>query len=169
MLKEIKNQAKISLLSIKYAIMREMLNKATFFMNVTFMILNNAAFIVQWIIIYSIKDNVGGYSLNQVFMLWGIAAGTFGFSNFFFKKAHELYDIINTGKLDAFLVQPKNILLSAITTDVSPSALGDILYGFIVVIISGFTIFKLLLFIVLSICGGIMLTSFSIILNSLSF
>ena len=132
MLMAVKNQFKISFLSIKYAIMREMLNKATFFTNVIIMILNNATFIIQWIILYSLKDNVGGYTFKQVLLLWGIAAGTFGFSRFFFKKAFELSDVINTGKLDSFLVQPKNVLLSVITTDVSPSALGDIIYGYII-------------------------------------
>ena len=70
MLTEAKNQLKISILSIKYAIMREMLNKVTFLSNIFFMILNNASFIIQWIILYSIKDNVGGYTLKQVYLLW---------------------------------------------------------------------------------------------------
>ena len=169
MLMEVKNQIKISLLSIKYALMREMLNKATFIMNIIFMILNNSAFIIQWLIIYSIKGNVGGYELKQIFLLWGIAAGTYGFSHFFFKKSYDLADIINTGKLDAFLVQPKNVLISAITTDIETSALGDIIYGFIMLIVSGFNLSKLILFIILSICGGLIATSVSIILSSLSF
>ena len=67
MLTEAKNQIKVSLTSIKYALQREMLNKVTFISNVLFMILNNASFIVQWIILYSLKDDVGGYTLKQVF------------------------------------------------------------------------------------------------------
>ena len=51
MLTAVKNQVKISFLSVKYALMREMLNKVTFFTNITFMILNNAAFIIQWIVL----------------------------------------------------------------------------------------------------------------------
>ena len=169
MLTEAKNQIKISFLSVKYSIMREMLNKTSFFTNVIIMILNNASFILQWMILYSLKDNVGGYTFKQVLLLWGVAAGTFGFSRFFFKKAFELYDIINTGKLDAFLVQPKNVLLSTITTDVSPSALGDIIYGYIMLFVYGFTIPRFLLFTIFIICGGFITTSLSVILSSLSF
>ena len=55
MLMEVKNQIKVMLLSTKYALQREMLNKVTFISNVLFMILNNASFIVQWIILYSLK------------------------------------------------------------------------------------------------------------------
>ena len=169
MLTAAKNQLKISILSIKYAIMREMLNKVTFLSNIFFMILNNACFIIQWIILYSIKDNIGGYSIKQVYILWGIAAGTYGVAHFFFKSAFSLSETINNGKLDSYLVQPKNVLLTAITTDVEPSALGDILYGYIMLFLSGITISKFILFTILSILGGITLTSISIILGSLSF
>ena len=75
---EVKNQLKVTLKTIKYGLMREMLNKTSFIMNVTFMILNNASFIIQWIVIYSIREDVGGYTLNKVLLLWAIAASTFG-------------------------------------------------------------------------------------------
>ena len=169
MLTEAKNQFKISMLSVKYAIMREMLNKTTFLTNIIFMILNNASFLIQWAVLYSLKDNVGGYTFKQVMLLWAMAASTFGIAHFFFKKAFELSDMINTGKLDSFLVQPKNVLLSAITTDVDTSALGDILYGFLILFICGTTPLNILLFIIFSICGGFILVSLSVILSSLSF
>ena len=65
MLTAVKNQFKISFLSVKYALMRELLNKVTFFTNIIFMILNNASFIIQILILFSIKDNVGGYSMKM--------------------------------------------------------------------------------------------------------
>ena len=169
MLTEVKNQIKVMLLSLKYAIMREMLNKVTFFSNIIFMILNNAFFIIQWLILYSLRENVGGYTFNQVLMLWGIASGTFGFANFFFKKAYYLSDTITNGKLDAYLVQPKNVLISCITSDVSPSALGDLTYGYIVLFLSGITISKFVLYTFFVISGGIIMVDIAIILGSLSF
>ena len=169
MLMAVKNQLKVTLLSMKYGIMREMINKASFLVNIVFMILNDAAFIVQWLILYSLKNQVGGYTMKQVFLLWGLATSTFGFSRFFFKKAFSLSDTINLGKLDSYIVQPKNILISAITSDVEPSALGDMLYGIIMLIASGITISKFALFILFSISGGLILVSIAIILASLSF
>lgn len=169
MLTAVKNQLKITILSIKYGIMREMVNKASFIVNIVFMILNDAAFIVQWVVLYSLKNEVGGYTLKQVFLLWGLAAGTFGFSRFFFKKAFSLSDTITLGKLDSYIVQPKNILLSAITSDVDPSALGDIVYSFIMLFASGITISKLILYPLCIITGGIIVVAIAIILASLSF
>ena len=169
MLMEVKNQIKVMILSIKYAVMREMLNKVTFLSNIIFMILNNASFIIQWIVLYSLRENVGGYTFNQVLMLWGIASGTYGFAHFFFKKAYYLSDTITNGKLDAYLVQPKNVLISCITSDVAPSALGDLIYGYIVLFLSGITISKFILYTLFVILGGIIMVDIAIILGSLSF
>lgn len=169
MLTEVKNQFKISILSVKYALMREMLNKVSFIFNIVFMILNNATFIIEWIIFYSLKDNFGGYTFKMVLLLWAISASTYGFAHFFFKNSFNLHDTINNGKLDSYLVQPKNVLLSCITTDVEPSALGDIIYGFIMLLIYGFTMTRFVLFILFTILGGITITAFAVILSSLSF
>ena len=169
MLQAVKNQIKVTSKTIKYALMREMLNKTSFIMNISFMILNNASFIIQWIILYGLKEDVGSYTFKQVLLLWALAASTYGFSHFLFKRSFDLSDIITNGKLDSFLVQPKNVLISAITTDVEVSALGDILYGYIILTINGLTIVKLILFTLFSITGGIIITDIAVLLGSLSF
>lgn len=169
MLTEARNQIKVTNQSIKYALQREMLNKVTFISNIVFMIINNACFIVQWIILYALKENIGGYTFKQVLLLWGMAALTYGISRFFFKDAFELPEIINSGKLDNYLVQPKNVLISCITSDVEVSAIGDIIYGFIMLFLFGMSIKGVLLFLFCGICGGLVVASISVICSSLSF
>ena len=66
-------------------------------------------------------------------------------------------------------MQPKNVLISAITTDIEVSALGDILYGYIVLVISGLTVTKFLLFTLFSITGAIIITDIAVLLGSLCF
>ena len=169
MLTVVKNQIKVMILSLKYAVMREMLNKITFLSNVVVMVLNNASILIQWFVLYSLRENIGGYTFNQVLILWGVASGTFGFAHFFFKKAYFLSDTITNGKLDAYLVQPKNVLISCITSDVEPSALGDIIYGYLVIFFSGITFSKVFLYTLFVISGGIIMVDIAIILGSLSF
>lgn len=169
MLMAVKNQFKVSCLSIKYAVMREMLNKTSFIMNILFMILNNASFLIQWVVLYSLKPNIGGYQIKEIVLLWGITAGSYGIAHFLFEKAFDLSDCINTGKLDSFIVQPKNILISIITSGIKTSALGDILYSYIMLIIYGITVKNFLLLSLFNIVGAIIVTSFSIVLCSLSF
>lgn len=169
MLMEVKNQVKVLILSVKYNIMRQMVNKVTFITNIIFMILNNASFIVQWIILFSLKDEIGGYTMKEVILLWGMAAGVFGISHILFYKAFELPDLIINGKLDTFLVQPKNVFLSVISSDTSVSAIGDLIYAYICLLIYGFSIKNFILFTLFSITGGIILTAFASVVGSLCF
>ena len=169
MLTVVRNQAKCTFLALKYGIMKEMLNRASFISNILFMILNNASMIIQWVVLYSLKDNIGGYTFKEVMLLWGLAASTYGVSRAFFSSAFKLSDTINKGKLDAFLIQPKSVLLNAITTHVSSSAIGDIIFGYLMIFFYGFNIKVLLLFTLFSITGGLIITSVAIILGSLAF
>ena len=149
MLMGVKNQIKVCLLSWKYSLMREMINKISFFSQVVFMILNNASFIVQWLVLFSIKDDVGGYTFQQIFYLWGISSFLYGISHFFFDETYSLSNTIMNGKLDSYLVQPKNVLISVITSDVDLK--------------------KFLLFTFLGIVGGLTTTAIIVIWSSLAF
>ncbi|MFT4145208.1 MAG: ABC-2 family transporter protein [Mobilitalea sp.] len=169
MLTVVKNQCKVMLLSVRYNIMREMTNRVSFLMYVSFMVLNNATFIIQWLLLFSLKSDIGGYSIDEVMLLWGLAAGTFGFAHVFFTGGFLLSDLIINGKLDAFLVQPKNVLLSAITSRTSSAAIGDVVYGYLIVIIFHFSIGNLLWFTIYSIMGAIIMTAFAVITESISF
>ncbi len=169
MLTAVKNQIKVIVLSLKYNIMRQMINKVTFLSNIIFMILNDASFIVQWAVLFSIRDVIGGYTLKEVLLIWGIAANTFAISHLLFYKTYEMPDLIINGKLDSFLVQPKNVFLSVITSDTSISAIGDLIYAYICLIIYGFSIKNFILFTLFSITGAIILTSVVSIAGSLCF
>lgn len=169
MLMEAKNQIKVTIKSIKYNIMRQMLNKVTFVSNIIFMMLNNACFLVQWIILFNLKDTMGGYDLQDVFLLWALAASTYGLAHITCHKAFSLSELIVNGKLDQFLVQPKSVLISAITSDTSISAIGDLLYGIVVLFVCKPTLQVVGLFIVFTITGAIIVVAFAIIVGSLSF
>ncbi len=86
-----------------------------------------------------------------------------------FSKTFDLSDLIINGKLDSFLVQPKNVLLSVITSDTDISAIGDFIYGYICLFIYGATIQNFLLFTLFSITGGIIFTAVASIAGSTSF
>ncbi len=169
MLTAARNQIRVLLLSVKYNLMREMTNRVTFFMNVTFMILNNGTFVIWWMLLFTLKENIGGYELKDVMVLWGLAAGTYGLSHIFFQRAYSLPDLIMHGKLDSFLVQPKNTLLSVISSGTNTSAIGDLLYGYIVLSIFNFSLRNLILFTYFTIMGALILTAFAVITGSISF
>lgn len=169
MLTAAKNQLRVCALSVKYNIMREMINKVTFLTNICFMMLNNASFIIQWVILFRLKDNIGGYTINEVMLLWGLDASCFGLARILFARAFSLSDLIINGKLDSYLVQPKNVLLSVMTSETNTSAIGDLLYGFVIICIFSFNIRRFLLFLLFTVTGTVTVTAFALLMGSLSF
>lgn len=169
MLTVVKNQLRVCFLSIQYNIMREMVNKVTFLTNVVFMVLNDASILVQWFILFRLRDDVGGYSLREVLMLWGLVAASFGLSNILFARALSLPNLIINGKLDAYLVQPKNVLLGVLTSETRISAIGDLLYGVILVCVCRPGVGGFCLFLLFTITGAFAFTAFALLLGSLSF
>lgn len=169
MLTEVKNQFRVCIWSVRCNIMREMVNKVTFLTNICFMMLNNAAFLIQWAILLHLKEDVGGYTMREVLLLWGIVAGSYGLAHTLFDRAFSVSGLIANGKLDSYLVQPKNVLLGVITSGTNPSSIGDFLYGLAVICVSGFRFGRLILFLFFSVTGAVVLTSFALLLGSLSF
>lgn len=169
MLTGAKNELRVCFLSIKYNIMREMVNKVTFLTNVVFMVLNDASILVQWFILFRLRDDVGGYSLREVLMLWGLVAASFGLSNILFARVLSLPNLIINGKLDAWLVQPKNVLLGVLTSETRISAIGDLLYGVILVCVCRPGVGGFFLFLLFTVTGAFAFTAFALLLGSLSF
>lgn len=160
---------RVCALSVKYNIMREMVNKVTFLTNVGFMVLNNATFLVQWMILLRMRGDVGGYTMREIMLLWGFMAASFGLSHILFARAFSLSDLIIKGKLDSFLVQPKNVLVSVLTSATDSSAIGDFLYGTALVCACKPGVGGFFLFLLLVVTGTVIFTAFAVLLGSLSF
>lgn len=169
MLTAVKNQFRVCVWSIRCNIMKEMTNRVTFLTNVCFMMLNDASILIQWMILFHLKGDVGGYTMREILLLWGVVAGSYGLSHILFNRAFSLAAVIISGKLDSFLVQPKNVLLGVLTSDTNSSSIGDFLYGFVIVCISGMGPGRVLLFLLFSVTGAVILTAFAVLLGSLSF
>ena len=165
----LRNQVRVCLLSIKYNIMREMLNKVTFMTNIFFMILNNGSFLIQWAVLFRLKGDIGGYTMREVMLLWGVCAASYGLAHILFARVFSLPELIINGKLDAWLVLPKNVLLGVMTSSTRTSAIGDFAYGLILACFCGVGVKGILLFLLLTANGAIIVTAFALLAGSLSF
>lgn len=164
-----KNQLRVCLLSVKYNIMREMVNKVTFVTNIIFMMLNNASILVQWVILFHLREEVGGYTMKEIMLLWGMTAASYGLSHILFARVFSLPELIISGKLDAFLVQPKNVLLGVMTSATNVSAIGDFLYGLVVIGIFCTGVSGLYLLPLFVLTGTAIFVAYALLLGSLSF
>ena len=133
----VKSNLKLMFSYLKLNIKKEWKYKTSFFMQIFMMILNDLFFIIQWYIIFKFVDNIGGYGFKETMLLWAVGAGGYGVSHLFFHGAWDIKDIVYDGKLDVYLTQPKNVLLNVACSKTDISAIGDILYAFVILIIIG--------------------------------
>lgn len=154
---------------LKLNLQKEYQYKSSFYTQILMMIINNSFFIIQWLIIYNVTDSIGGYEFNDIMLLWGIAAVVFGVAYLLFDGVHSIGNMIYNGKLDVFLTQPRNVLINVITSRSSVSAIGDILYGFIVFAIVGATWWQFLLLLPIGIIGAIIYVAVIVCFQSLGF
>lgn len=165
----VKNNLKLIFSYFKLNLKKEWKYKSSFFMQIIMMILNDLFFIIQWYVIFQLVDDIGGYGFNETMLLWAVAAGGYGFSHAFFAGAWNLKDIVYEGKLDVFLTQPKNVLINVCCSSTDVSAIGDMIYAFVVLAIIGAPWYWYLIMVPAMICSGLIFLSVYVAYVSLCF
>lgn len=155
----------------KFNLSAGMAYRGAFFLQVFSMVLNNSAFIIFWIILYSkIGDSIKGYAFSDVMFLWSLVAVGFGLSVVFLGNANYISRIIYSGELDVYLTQPKPVLLNLTASRMVVSGWGDIIYGIILYFIAvKFSLVSVLVFIFGSVLYALMITALKVIYHSLTF
>ena len=165
----VKNNLKLIFSYFWLNLKKEWKYKTSFFMQIIMMILNDLFFIIQWLIIFQLVDNIGGYGFRETMMLWAVAAGGYGVSHVFFGGAWNIKEIVYEGKLDVFLTQPKNILINVCCSSTSIAAVGDILYSYVVLAIIGVPWYYYLTIIPACILAGLIYVSVYVVYVSICF
>ena len=165
----VKNNLKLIFSYFKLNLKKEWRYKSSFFMQIIMMILNDLFFIIQWYVIFQLVDDIGGYGFNETMLLWAVAAGGYGFSHTFFAGAWNLKDIVYEGKLDVFLTQPKNVLINVCCSSTDVSAIGDMIYAFVVLAIIGAPWQWYFIMVPAMICSGLIFLSVYVAYVSLCF
>ena len=145
--------------------------RASFFSQAFGMALSNSSFIFFWWVAFEqIGGRIAGYSFEDVLFIWAVTSTGFGLSTILFANASRLTQLIVTGELDTFLLQPCNILLNVICARTNLSAYGDLLYGFVIMFIfyTGNGVAWLWFFIGILLCG-LLLTAITLSAHALSF
>jgi len=104
--------------------------RASFLTQVIGMILNDGFYFVFWIIFFDRFQQIQGWKLNDMFLLFGLVAAGFGIAVYFFGNTWQLVDVIINGQLDYYLSLPRPVLLHVLASRSISSGLGDAIYGF---------------------------------------
>ncbi|MCY9659138.1 ABC-2 family transporter protein [Paenibacillus chondroitinus] len=144
--------------------------RLSFLLTAGMMIINNVVWIVFWGIYFGRFHVLNGWEMQDVMMLWAVAAGGFGVMATFFGNATRISNLIATGQLDIYLTQPKPVLLHVLISRMSVSAIGDVLFALLIYAAfgdkSGLGLLKFTLAMVLS---TLIFIFFTVIVNCLAF
>jgi viologen exporter family transport system permease protein len=111
--------------------------RGAFAIQALFMMLNNAVFFVFWWVLFRRVPDVRGWRLEDVEVLFGITATSFGLVVAVTGGVRHLGRIIEEGELDTLLTQPKPTLLYALGMRSQASGFGDMLSGLGFLVASG--------------------------------
>lgn len=144
--------------------------KFNFVVQVIFMVLNNAAFTLFWIVIFSHLDEINGWILNDFLALFSLAAICYGVASLFLGNWRDLNEIVSEGKLDFYMVLPKDVLAHTLVSKSFFSAVGDVIFGIILFFLAvPFTLITIFYLILFTIGGALILVSLSVIMNCAAF
>lgn len=155
---------------IKTSIRASMSMRASFLLEVIFMMANNIIFFVVWWLFFRQFKDIGGWTIQEMISVMAIGSGGFGIMQVFFGGMRSLARIIINGDLDPFMTQPKNLLIHILGSKSNARGWGDIISMIIFMILGGFYTWNTAPLILLgAVCAGLVFTSAGIMAHSLAF
>ncbi|MBE2197344.1 MAG: ABC-2 family transporter protein [Anaerolinea sp.] len=145
--------------------------RASFITQIVGMFINNGIYFVFWLIFFDRFGAVRGYQIGDIYLLFAIVAFGYGIGYMFAANTGaNLAYLIAQGRLDYYLVLPRNLLLHVIFSRMSVSTIGDVSFGLVAYLFTGrFHPLEILLFLLTSVSAGLIFVGFGIITGSLAF
>jgi ABC-2 type transport system permease protein len=103
--------------------------RAAFLLQAAFMALNNLLFFTVWWVLFQRFEQIRGYRLEDMLVLYGVCCGGFGLAMLLCGGLRELAARITEGELDSLLSQPKGVLLRVLMSRSQASGWGDLVSG----------------------------------------
>jgi ABC-2 type transport system permease protein len=130
-----KKELNFAIYAIKKNIQSSAELRTSFWMNVFGMMINNIAFLILWVFLIQKVGSIGGWSQADIFGLEGFGALVFGMVYSVGAGLREMPRLVAGGRFDQFLISPKNLLTRIATSSFDASAVGDVLFGIICIVI----------------------------------
>ncbi|HMQ31796.1 MAG TPA: ABC-2 family transporter protein [Chloroflexaceae bacterium] len=144
--------------------------RAAFLTQVVGMVVNNGLYFLFWVLFFERFEEVGGYGLRDVALLYGVAACAIGLGVYLFGNTVSLAEVIAEGKLDYYLALPRPALLHVLASRSVASGLGDASYGLLTFLVLGpHTLDGAARFALAVLCGAAVFVGFLVLVNSLAF
>ncbi|MEA2506305.1 MAG: viologen exporter family transport system permease protein [Actinomycetota bacterium] len=155
--------------TMKTALIEAWTNRKSFWLQVSFMIANDLAIVVFWLLFFRKVGTVRGWDTGHVLVLFGVLANVTGIAMGILANARRLGQMVADGELDAVLALPVDPLLYLLVRRVDTALLGDLVFGPLIFVASGHvTAESSVVFVVASLCAAAFFVSFLVILGSVT-
>ena len=137
-------------------------------------LMQSLGFVFLWAVFREIPE-INGWSFYQMVFVYGMSAISLGLNEFLFAGSWNVGRYIREGSLDRLLLRPIGTMFSVFADDVGIHGLGSVLFGLAVCITSlcrlqvGFSVGKLLFWLVAMVCGALIFFSVNMICAALAF
>ena len=116
-------------LTLKTALLEAWTARASFFTQVTFMIVNDLVFVAFWFLFFNRVGEVRGWDAARTLTLLAILATVTGIALGLCANARHLGEIISSNELDAVLPLPVDPLAYLLVRRIDTALLGDLVFG----------------------------------------
>lgn len=155
---------------IKMNLASAMEYRASFISQVFGMLINNGIYFLFWLIYFDRFQEIQGYQIGQIYLLFAIVAGGYGLAFALCGNANRLSTLIAEGRLDYYLALPRPVLPHILMSHCQISTIGDISFAIVAYLFTGlFTLPDILLFLVACLLVATIMVSFSTVFGSLAF
>ena len=166
-------ELKFALYAIKKNIQNSAELRTSFLMNVVGMSINNTCFIIIWIFFIKSVGVINGWTAADIVGLQGFVALCFGIVFSAGAGIRRLADYTASGVFDRFMLSPKNLLVVIATASFGASAVGDMVFGIVCLIIYALlihaSIYQILLILLLVVISSLVFLAAAIAISSMSF
>lgn len=164
---------KLAIVNIKKNFLNARELKSAFIISIIGMVLNNFSFTFLWLYFGKSVGVLNGFAPMDIFGIYAINTTSYGIVCAFLYGLYNIPSYISSGNFDKFLITPKNTLVKVVTSSISTSAFGDLLFGitcFIIFCLSTkIGLIGILLMILFTFLSTVVFFSFSLFCMSISF
>ncbi len=145
--------------------------RASFISQIVGMLVNNGIYFVFWIIFFEQFGTVRGYNVDEIFLLFAVVTVGYGLAFMFAGNTQRnMAYLIAQGRLDYYLVFPRNLLLHVAFSRMIVSTIGDVTFGLIAYTFTGrFHPLEIALFLFSALLVALIFIAYAIITGSLAF
>jgi len=143
--------------------------KISFFLTIFIVMLKQIFFLISWGFFFDRYKVVQGWDFKSMVFMYGSVCFAMGVVEGFFYGFRDLTRMIETGQLDSFLLQPKNVILNIAISKGDISNLGEILTGLVLIAYSGFLVKAFWAVLIILVLGSVFMFSLVLYLACIAF